>query len=169
VEQENPPQRPVDASPAEAVVDGHEYHRWISTARRHAGLAEVARREGYPEGAVLHAEQAAQCALKALLHGVGQRAAARGHGLVQLAEACGRLADLAVSDQLVSGLRDLATTYLSSRYPDALPDGTPADHYDEPRARRSITTAMQTIDAVEQQRVALDSSPGVADVRQEGP
>lgn len=59
------PQQPSCASGAGAIVDRHEYDRWISTARRHAGLAEVARRKGYPEGAVLHAEQAAQCALKA--------------------------------------------------------------------------------------------------------
>lgn len=115
---------------------------------------------------MLHAEQAAQCALKALLHGIGQRAAARGHGLVQLATACGKLADLKLSDGVVSGLRDLATTYLSSRYPDELPDGTPADHYDDRRARRSLAIATETMEAVERQRLALEDA---TDVRREEP
>ena len=51
----------------------------------------MALQAGYHEGAILHADQAAQCALKGLLHGVGQQAKARGHGLVQLAAACSDL------------------------------------------------------------------------------
>ena len=142
------------------VVDRHEYDRWMRTASRHSGLAGVARQAGYPEGAVLHAEQAAQCALKALLHGVGQRAAARGHGLVQLAAACTEFADLEVSDELLSGLRDLATTYLSSRYPDALPDGTPEDHYDDERAARSLAVAGEVIARVPGSAACPRSRPG---------
>lgn len=69
-----------------------------------------------------------------------------------------------MSDDLVSGLRDLATTYLSSRYPDALPDGTPADHYDDARARRSLVIATTTIAEVERQRLALDAAGDAADV-----
>ncbi|MGH8908199.1 MAG: hypothetical protein ACRD0K_17245 [Egibacteraceae bacterium] len=40
--------------------------------------------------AVLYAEQAVQCALKGLLHGVGEGKQARGHGLLGLAERSGR-------------------------------------------------------------------------------
>ena len=97
----------------------------------------------------------------------GQRAAAHGHGLVQFAAACQELAALEVSGELVSGLRDLATTYLSSRYPDALPDGTPADHYDDTRARRSLATATETVDAVERQRLALGAAQDVTDARRD--
>ena len=156
-------QRRADEPP---LLDTAEYERWLRTSRRNLGLADVALQAGYHEGAVLHAEQAAQCALKGLLHGVGQQAKARGHGLVQLAAACSDLVGLDVDQELVSGLRDLATTYLSSRYPDALPEGTPEDHFDETRAHGALAVARRALSVVEEHWRLLeaaqdDDDPGV--------
>lgn len=66
-------------------LDATEYERWQQTAE--SNLA-AARREADAEAhhiACALAEQAAQCALKGLLHGFGAAREAYGHGLVRLA------------------------------------------------------------------------------------
>lgn len=83
---------------------------------------------GFHSAAVLQAEQATQCALKALLHGVGQTQAARGHGLLSLAEAGAREAGLTLDQPDLDALARLARDYQPTRYPDALPEGTPMGH-----------------------------------------
>ena len=54
--------------------DEPEYQRWAMTGARNLEMARLLARERFGEGAVFHAEMAAQCALKSLLHGVGRKA-----------------------------------------------------------------------------------------------
>lgn len=156
---EEPPSSP-DIDRPEALLDVVEYARWMRTAQRHAGLAEVARREGYPQGTVLHAEQAAQRALKALLHCVGARAAARGHGLLGFAaelRGAGGPADLRRAALRSAGAGDHLPV---QPLPGRAAGGNPRNHYDDARAERSLGIARQTIEAVGQQRAALESAQG---------
>ena len=102
---------------------------------------------GFHSAAVLQAEQATQCALKALLHGVGQTQAARGHGLLSLAQACAREAGLTLDQPDLDALARLARDYQPTRYPDALPEGTPMGHYGPSDSSWAIGVAGQMLGA----------------------
>lgn len=130
------------------TFDRTEYERWFATAGTGLAAARHAGDGGFHHIAVLQAEQAAQCALKALLHAVGAGSEARGHDLLRLAAACERLAGLALDDGHATRLRALGNDYMPTRYPDALPGGTPADYYDGEQATAAITTAEQLLAAV---------------------
>jgi len=84
---------------------------------------------GFHASAVFLAEQAAQCTLKALLRGVGAAEAARGHGLLALLDGCASRAGLELEHTDREDAAALAREYMASRYPDALPEGTPWGHY----------------------------------------
>ncbi|HWB70955.1 MAG TPA: HEPN domain-containing protein [Egibacteraceae bacterium] len=131
------------------TFDATEYERWLETAREDVRVARYTAEGGFHHAAVLYAEQAAQCALKALLHAVGAGQEARGHGLLSLADACERWAGLELGQQQREALGDLALSYQTSRYPDALPEGTPSDHYGAGAADKAIETAVATLKAVE--------------------
>ena len=131
------------------LFDRTEYERWLAACDDELAAARHNATGGFHHVAVLHAEQAAQCALKGLLHGVGAGAQARGHGLASLAERCAHAAGLALNDAAREALADLAREYLPARYPDALPEGTPAQHYGAGSASRALTTAEQVRDLVQ--------------------
>lgn len=138
-----------------ALLDLDEYGRWAATAARNLEMARLLAREGHADGAVFHAEMAAHCALKALLHAVGRTSRARGHGLLALADAAQMDAALQLDGGLREELGSLASDYLTSRYPDALASGTPAEHYGAIAAERAIGTAEAVTSAVERARAAL--------------
>lgn len=131
-----------------ATFDEVEYERWLETARGHLRVARHDTEGRFYSAAVLQGEQAAQCALKALLHGVGHKQAARGHGLLSLAEACEQSAGLLLSGDDRQALARLARDYQPTRYPDALPEGTPMGHYGEQDAGRALEIASQIVEAV---------------------
>ncbi len=120
----------------------------MDTARRQLLVARHTAAGGFHDAAVLHAEQGTQCALKALLHAVGAPAQARGHSLLDLASACERAAGMVLDQRLREALGDLAAQYQPSRYPDALPGGTAADHYGAGASERSIATAESVLGRV---------------------
>jgi HEPN domain-containing protein len=129
------------------TFDEAEYGRWLATAEDHLRVARHDALGGFHSAAVLQAEQAAQCALKALLHGVGQAQAARGHGLLSLAEACAEWAGLTLDQQHRDALARLARDYQPTRYPDALPEGTPMGHYGPSDSSWALAVAEQTLEA----------------------
>lgn len=75
------------------TFDQPEYERWLATADDHLLVARHDAEGGFHNAAVLQAERAAQCALKALLHGVGEAGATRRHGLLTLAASAGSYAE----------------------------------------------------------------------------
>jgi HEPN domain-containing protein len=121
------------------MLDEAEHARWRATAEEQLWVARLLSRESVHASAVFHAEQAAQCALKAILHGLGK--AGRGHGLIDLSERVSAATGLDPDPQIVEGLQLLAQAYMPSRYPDALPSGTPAEHYSATHAQVAITAA----------------------------
>lgn len=138
-----------ERSPASPWLDAGEYARWRETADDELRAARHAADGGFHSKAVLGAEQAAQCALKALLYGVGETDRARGHELPVLATACVELADVAIDDDLLAALTDLAREYLPSRYPDALPGGTPHGYYGLRDSQRAFAIAQAALDVVD--------------------
>ncbi len=123
-----------------ATFDEPERDRWARAADEHLKAARHASDGGFHSAAVLHAEQSAQCVLKALLHGVGVSERARGHDLLALAAACRDEAGLVLSEADRAALADLALQYQPTRYPDALPSGTPADWFGAERAAAATAT-----------------------------
>lgn len=130
-------------------LDEAEHGRWRAHADEELRAARHNADGGFHHVAVLHAEQAAQCALKALLRGVGRTEQARGHDLLRLTEEVAAHAPFHVDDELFQRLSALARDYLPSRYPDALPGGTPSGHYGSADAERALATAGDVLDAVD--------------------
>ena len=129
------------------MVDRGEFERWWAEAARALELAQLSSRAGLHNWACFSAEQAAQLAVKGLLHGLGQ--APWGHDLVALGEALGE-AGLEVTGELADALRRLSRHHIAARYPDTLPGGTPGDRYageDAERALTDVELVLRVVDA----------------------
>jgi HEPN domain-containing protein len=119
-------------------LDDEEYGRWREEADRALAGARIQAEAGLHNWACFGAEQAAQLAMKALLHGVGR--APWGHDLVRLGElAAGSGLDLRVDTG--DRLRRLGRHYIPARYPDAHASGPPGRHYGAADAREAIGDA----------------------------
>lgn len=126
------------------LLDQDEHARWARTADRQLVVAWRLVNGDLHEAVVLHAEQAVQCALKALLHGVGATSQARSHDLRDLAHHCAERAGLSLTEDDLHGLRDLALAYLPSRYPDAVPaGGAPQDVFARGDAVAALRLALR--------------------------
>lgn len=144
------------------MLDESEFARWresaddaLQASRGNAGL-------GWHNWACMIAEQAAQLGVKALLHGVGRGDRARGHDLVGLLESAVEVAGLSLSEDLrAAGVR-LSRHYQPSRCPDALPGGTPREHYTADDARAGVDDAATVLGAVDETIAALRTAAGEA-------
>lgn len=130
---------------ARAPLDDVEYDRWQRTADSNQSAARREAEAGAHHIACMLAEQAAQCALKGILHGLGCAADAYGHGLVRLADRLAALVESTVQPGLRASLQRLAQSYLPTRYPDALPEGSPLDLYGSEHSTQAIGDAHETL------------------------
>lgn len=128
------------------MLDASEFDRWMGEARRALRSARVQADEDLHNWACFAAEQAAQLAIKALLHGVG--AGPWGHDLVELGakakEAAGEL-----WPDVEDPLTRLSRHYIPARYPDAHPAGGPGEHYTASDARTAVDDAETILESVE--------------------
>lgn len=109
-----------------------EAKRWLLQALRDLKAAgDSAKAENY-EWASFQAQQSAEKAVKALLHGLG--IGAWGHSLVEL---LGLLKDQGAEEVMVYA-RELDRHYIPSRYPNSYESGYPAMYYDKETAERAI-------------------------------
>lgn len=136
-------------------LDQPERDRWRAHADDELAAARHNADGGFHHVAVLHAEQSAQCALTALLRELGRTEQAHAHDLLRLADETAAHAPLELDDALCQRLSALARDYQPSRYPDALPGGTPRGHYDADDADRAVTTADALLSAVDAAWAAL--------------
>lgn len=115
-----------------------EAKRWLAQAERDLKAArDSAAAENY-EWAAFQAQQAAEKAAKALLHGHG--AGAWGHSVVELLEAL-REKHGGEVESLLPGARELDRHYMPARYPNVYESGYPGLYYDEQAASRAIEHA----------------------------
>lgn len=108
-----------------APLDDEEFRRWrveADAALRGAGLHADA---GLHNWACFGAEQAAQLAVKGMLHGLGR--GPWGHDLVYLAEQLAQVVE--IPEDVLDACRRLSRHYIPARYPDAHPSGPPSAHY----------------------------------------
>jgi HEPN domain-containing protein len=107
--------------------------RWIQAATEDLNAAESLFQDGYYHLCAFHAQQAAEKALKGVLRLLGR--IPWGHSCLSLlTEALGMVPPAATSAELLEAAQRLDGHYISARYPDAYPSGTPADYYDESAA-----------------------------------
>ena len=107
-------------------LDEPEFSRWREEADRALGGAAREAEARNHNWSCFLAEQAAQLAVKALLHGLGR--APWGHDLEQLTRAVGE-AGVELSDEVTAAARLLARHYIPARYPDAHPAASAGSRY----------------------------------------
>jgi HEPN domain-containing protein len=131
---------------AAAPKDEPEFARWRAEADRALTASRVQADAGLHNWSCFAAEQAAQLATKALLHGLGR--GPWGHDLVRLGElASATGVDFAPG--VLDSMRRLGRHYIPARYPDAHPSGPAAAHYaaaDSAEALRDAETVLEAVD-----------------------
>lgn len=130
----------------ESFLDVAEFSRWQSQAASAASVARIASEAGHFEWACFMAEQAAQIAVKGLLHGIG--AEAWGHDLTVLATHAAEALGAAWPGDLADPAARLSRHYIPARYPDAHPSGPPSTHYLPSDAERALGDMSRLVEAV---------------------
>lgn len=153
---------------APALFDHDECERWLSTARRQLDTARALTSGAFHESAVLHAEQAAQCALKGLLHAVGAVREAR--GLRSWISRPPARSEPPWTCPMVSEPRSGSSPRSTSRHATPMPcrGGTPADHYGTEAAERAVATATRVLESVEAHLGALGNDADLEPDRDDG-
>ncbi len=119
-------------------LDEEEFQRWRAEADRALEGARLQAGGGLHNWSCFAAEQAAQLAAKALLHGLGR--GPWGHDLLRLGEAF-REAGVEPTDRVLDRMRRLGRHYIPTRYPDAHASGPPAFHYGASDSSEAIQDA----------------------------
>jgi HEPN domain-containing protein len=145
-------------------LDKPEFDRWWRTADSSMDMAQLATEHGAYHHACLHAEQAAQQAVTGLLHSVGAGSDARGCNLLTLGRAVTGATGVALPEDVEEALARLTRHYLPARYPDALPGGTPLDHYTAADSSQALEDAALISGFVrrawDELRSAAEENPG---------
>ncbi len=141
-----------------APFDGQEFSRWRAAANDAAETAHLLAGTGRHSDACFHAEQAAQLALKALLRGLGLEA--WGHDVIALGRRCAAELGQSWPRDIDRALVELSRLYIPTRYPDAHPGGTPADHYGAQDSAAACRQAGAVLDAVSGIWSSLTQGPG---------
>jgi HEPN domain-containing protein len=128
-------------------IDEEEFRRWRDEADRAVAAARLQAEAGFHNWACFAAEQAAQLAMKALLHGLGR--GPWGHDLPRLGELADQ-AGIKVPGEVVDALRRLGRHYIPARYPDAHASGPPGTHYGEADAEEALRDAGAILGFVDQ-------------------
>lgn len=137
-------------------LDAEEYDRWQEQAGSALATADLARNGGRHEWACFLDEQAAQLAVKGLLHAIGEQA--WGHDLtVLVAGAAAVLGEIWPATTVEPAAR-LARHYIPARYPDAHASGAPTTHYTVGDADQAGADARVILGAVSSAWRELSSS-----------
>lgn len=127
-------------------LDEPEFRRWREEADRAFGAADREAAAANHNWACFLAEQAAQLAAKALLHGLGR--APWGHDLDALVQAVGE-AGIELPEEVTSGARLLTRHYIPARYPDAHPAASPGSRYVADDSAAALAAAREVLGFVD--------------------
>lgn len=120
-----------------------EGQRWMQQAEQTFARAQHNYNGGFYAGACFECQQAAEMALKAFLYSRGERLV-RTHSVEELRQRCETYEpDFAAVSREAKKLDRL---YLTTRYPDALPGGVPAESFDDEDAQEAITRATRVME-----------------------
>jgi len=124
---------------------------WMAQARRDLAHARVDIDHGYYDWACFSAQQSAEKAVKAVLNRLG--AEPWGHSVAGL---LGSLPDAPTSSSdLMLNALELDKVYIPSRYPDALPAGSPSTEYTAREAERMEAYAREIVGYCESRLSAI--------------
>jgi HEPN domain-containing protein len=141
-------------------LDHPEFKRWRDAASDAHRAASVQRTAAMHNWACFLAEQAAQLAVKGLLHGIGS--GAWGHDLVALGEKLRQALGTDPPETVAAALRRLSRHYIPPRYPDAHPgDSPPLAHYgasDADEAIRDTDLVIAYVDQVWERLLAEEAN-----------
>ena len=120
------------------MLDEDEYERWMATARITLESAINDLEGSFYNWTCFKAQQSAECAVKAILRGLGLPA--YGHSISRLVyEVSGR--GVEASHEVVQASKTLDKYYVPTRYPNVWAEGSPADYYTRMDAEESIRMA----------------------------
>jgi len=124
-----------------------EGQRWLSQAAEDLKWAKHLAEEGGWHIACFLAQQVAEKALKAFLYAQGEEIVV-GHSVARLCAAAAKYqADFT---EKASRWSLLDSYYIPTRYPNGLPDGTPAEVYGREAATGAVRLAEEAVTYVEQ-------------------
>ena len=122
--------------------------RWLAQAQHDIRAAALTQREKFPEIACFLAQQAAEKGLKAFLYTQGERPVL-GHATHLLLPRCAEYDETFAP--LLDLCRQLDQYYISTRYPNGVPDGIPHDVYTDSQAAQAVAAAQKRLAFVEKQ------------------
>lgn len=149
--------------PVVVVTSAEEARRWLATAETELEFARFSAEGGYCSQACFAAQQAAEKAVKAVHYAAGARMVL-GHSVRALIE---RLEPpVPALREVVEDARMLDLHYVPTRYPNGLPEGTPAEAFSAAQAAQAIECAARAVAAaarrVEAGIAGADNSAEVA-------
>ena len=125
-----------------------EAYRWLSESLWDLETAKILHREKRFNAAVFYAHQAAEKAIKALLYSTNQ--AAWGYSIRVLLTRYFETINKEPLTKLITCARELDRHYIPSRYPNAHPEGTPHEAYDEETSLRAINCGKEIVKFVKE-------------------
>ncbi|MDW8021524.1 MAG: HEPN domain-containing protein [Nitrososphaerota archaeon] len=126
------------------MLDEPEYSRWMIMAKRTLESAKGDLQRGDHNWACFKAQQSAEFAVKALLHGLGLEA--YGHSVSSLLS---RLPKELNPSDIMQEAKTLDKYYVPTRYPNAWMEGLPTDYYTHQDAMQAIDYSGKIINWVE--------------------
>lgn len=125
------------------LLDELEFSRWIIMAEKTIDSAQSDMERGDYNWACFKAQQSAEFAVKAFLHGLGLEA--HGHSISSLLL---KLPVELVPLVIIQEAKTLDKYYVPTRYPNAWAEGLPTDYYTHQDALQAIEHAKKIIDWV---------------------
>lgn len=113
----------------------HEADRWFKQANDDLLVAKWNAKGEFWAQSCFMAQQAGEKALKAFCYANGERRII-GHSLLVLIRKCEKYHDQFAG--LIAACKSLDKYYIITRYPNGLPDLTPAEYFDEGEANKAI-------------------------------
>lgn len=126
----------------QSLFDWDEFDRWFRQAEDTLRSAGNDLRSRDFNWACFKAQQAAEYAVKALLRGVGL--GAHGHSILKLLEELEK-AGTVIPRQVKGHARTLDRHYIPPRYPNAYPEGSPFEFYEEGTAEEALAAAEELL------------------------
>lgn len=133
---------------------GGEAERWLAQAREDLQSAEILRAGGRFYLVCFLSQQIAEKALKAFLYAQG-RDVVFGHSVAKLCDTCS--AYNARFQHVKKEIKNLDQYYIEARYPNGLPEGVPAEFFNEDDAAWALNMAQRALEVVGE---LIRTSPG---------
>lgn len=124
-----------------------EAERWLRAAREDLAYARHAAEGGFHAPACFHAQQAAEKAVKSLHYRRGARVVI-GHNVRELIKSLEP--PVPELESYIDEARELDLFYITSRYPNGLDSGTPAEAFSSTQSARALEAVAQLLSAVEE-------------------